>query len=194
MRCQVAVPMILDLHGNAITHSAAIGIDKVGRGKLLVEFPTHYWKNDRPFTLAVTHRHSSHFTLLGNRLRRHGGASAEHVEIILLPPFLMLRCLKTGTSMAVARASGKGRAPFKSLLARETGGIPNTRFGTDRGVPTLPESRFPRRSHRHSCTPASWVLSELRNAGTIPEGTFGALPRIFRGDLYHAPRLSTAGV
>jgi hypothetical protein len=37
---------------------------------------------------------------------------------------------------------------------------------------------------------ASWVLSELRNAGTIPEGTCGSLSRIFREDLYHAAELS----
>lgn len=43
---------------------------------------------------------------------------------------------------------------------------------------------------RPSMDKASWVLSELRNAGTIPEGTCGALSRIFREDLYHAAELS----
>ncbi|RYD34770.1 MAG: nitrate ABC transporter ATP-binding protein, partial [Verrucomicrobiaceae bacterium] len=44
--------------------------------------------------------------------------------------------------------------------------------------------------NRPSMEKASWVLSELRNAGTIPEGTCGALSRIFREDLYHAAEQS----
>jgi len=47
--------------------------------------------------------------------------------------------------------------------------------------------------NRPTMDKASWVLSELRNAGTIPEGTCGALSRIFREDLYHAAELSLAG-
>ena len=48
--------------------------------------------------------------------------------------------------------------------------------------------------NRPSMDKASWVLSELRNAGTIPEGTCGALSRIFREDLYHAAELCGTGI
>ena len=96
MRCEVAVPLILSLHGNAITISTEIGPEKIGRGEKLGAFLGHQWKKDRPFTLAVTHRYSSHFSLLQTWLKRHGITSTEEVEIIFLPPPLMPRHLKAG--------------------------------------------------------------------------------------------------
>ncbi len=96
MRCEVAVPMVLSLHGNAITFATEIGPDKIGRGEGLRDFLTYGWKKERPFTLAVTHRYSSHFTLLKNWLSRHGVVAPEHVEIIFLPPSLMPRSLAAG--------------------------------------------------------------------------------------------------
>jgi ABC-type nitrate/sulfonate/bicarbonate transport system substrate-binding protein len=96
MRCEVAVPLILSLHGNAITLSTDLSFDKIGRGERLGAYLTHAWKKDRPFTMAVTHRYSSHFHLLQTWLKRHGVTSSDDVEIIFLPPSLMPRHLKAG--------------------------------------------------------------------------------------------------
>ncbi len=96
MRCEVAVPLVLSLHGNAVTISTELGPDKIGRGENLSAYLTHFWKKDRPFTLAVTHRYSSHFALLQTWLKRHSVVSPDDVEIIFLPPALMPRHLKAG--------------------------------------------------------------------------------------------------
>ncbi len=96
MRCEVAVPLILSLHGNAITISTEIGPEKIGRGEKLGVYLSHSWKKERPFTMAVTHRYSSHFSLLQGWLKRHGITSTDDVEIIFLPPPLMPRHLKAG--------------------------------------------------------------------------------------------------
>lgn len=96
MRCDVTVPMVLNLHGNAITLSTEIGPDKIGRGENLQPFLDYSWKKDRPFTMAVTHRYSSHFVLLQTWLKRMGLQNKDDVEIIFLPPALMPRQLKAG--------------------------------------------------------------------------------------------------
>ncbi len=96
MRCEVAVPLILSLHGNAITISTEMGPEKIGRGEKLGAYLSHSWKKERPFTMAVTHRYSSHFSLLQSWLKRSGITSNDDVEIIFLPPPLMPRHLKAG--------------------------------------------------------------------------------------------------
>jgi ABC-type nitrate/sulfonate/bicarbonate transport system substrate-binding protein len=96
VKCDVVVPMVLNLHGNAITLSRDIPHEKVGRGDGLRSFLTHSWKKTRPFTLAVTHRCSSHHILLHSWLKRHGINPQEDVEIIFLPPPLMSRQLRAG--------------------------------------------------------------------------------------------------
>ena len=96
MRCEVVVPLILSLHGNAITISTELGPDKIGKGEKLKSYLTYNWKKERPFTLAVTHRYSSHFVLLQTWLQRMGLTAPEDVEIIFLPPALMPRHLKAG--------------------------------------------------------------------------------------------------
>ncbi len=96
LKCEVAVPMILNLHGNAITLSREISPDKIGRGEGLRSFLTHSWKKDRPLTLAATHRCSSHHILLHSWLKRNGIDPSEDAEIIFLPPLLMPRQLKAG--------------------------------------------------------------------------------------------------
>ncbi len=96
LRCDVAVPLILSSQGNAITLSTKIGQDIIGRGEKLNDYLTNQWKNDRPLTLAVTHRFSSHYALLETWLKRHGVNSREKVEIIFLPPPLMARQLAAG--------------------------------------------------------------------------------------------------
>jgi ABC-type nitrate/sulfonate/bicarbonate transport system substrate-binding protein len=263
MRCEVAVPMVLNLHGNAITLATAIGPDKIGRGEELRNYLTHYWKKERPFTLAVTHRYSSHYTLLKTWLNRHGVVSPEHVEIIFLPPSLMPRSLAAGhidgycvgepwnsesilsgtgwcpvTSAEIARGhpekilllSGNFlreqkdeavalvaalieacqlcqapafREELIAILALKvyTGAAPDVlrnslgpSFNT--GIEQVSAAGFHifhgETTNRPTMDKASWVLSELRNAGTIPEGTCGALSRIFREDLYHAAEQSVS--
>lgn len=96
LRCEIAVPLILNLHGNAITLSNDIKPSDIGNGEGLQAFITNSWKKDRPFTLAATHRFSSHHILLYQWLRRHGLSCPADVEIIFLPPPLMPRHLKAG--------------------------------------------------------------------------------------------------
>lgn len=265
MRCEVAVPMVLNLHGNAITLSKEIGPDKIGRGEGLRNFLTYGWKKDRPFTLAVTHRYSSHYTLLKTWLSRHGVISPEHVEIIFLPPSLMPRSLAAGhidgycvgepwnsesiltetgwcpvTSAEIARGhpekvlilsgnflreqkdesislvaalieacqlcqSPDFREDLITILSQKayTGASPEVLRNSlgpifDSGVDRVSASGFHifhgDSINRPGMDKASWVLSELRNAGTIPEGTCGALSRIFREDLYHAAELAVHAV
>ncbi len=257
MRCEVAVPLVLNLHGNAVTLAKEIGPDKIGRGEGLRSFLSYGWKKDRPFTLAVTHRYSSHHTLLKNWLNRHGVISPEQVEIIFLPPSLMPRSLKAGhidgycvgepwnsesiisgtgwcpvTSAEISRGHPEKvlilagnflrerkedsislvaalleackicqeptfRAELITILAMKayTGASPAVLRNSlgpifDSGVDRVSASGFHifygESMNRPTMDKASWVLSELRNAGTIPEGTCGALSRIFREDLYHA--------
>lgn len=265
MRCEVTVPMILNLHGNAITLSTEISADKIGRGQGLRKFIDTHWKKDRPFTLAVTHRYSSHFTLLKSWLARHGVSAPEQVEIIFLPPSLMPRQLKAGhidgycvgepwnsesilagtgwcpvTSSEISRGNPEKVLILSGGFLREekekaitlvsalieacqlcqspgfredlisihslktyTGATPEvlrnslgSTFNT--GVERVNAADFHvfhgDSMNRPSMDKASWVLSELRNAGTIPDGTCGALSRIFREDLYSAAELCVTGI
>ena len=96
LRCEVAVPLILNLHGNAITLSTELPHQDIGSGEGLRHFLTHSWKKDRPFTLAATHRFSSHHILLHAWLRRNGVIPPQDAEIVFLPPPLMPRHLKAG--------------------------------------------------------------------------------------------------
>ncbi|MES2475254.1 MAG: CmpA/NrtA family ABC transporter substrate-binding protein [Verrucomicrobiota bacterium] len=96
LRCEVAVSLILNLHGNAITLSTDLPPALIGTGEGLLGLISRSWKKDRPFTMAVTHRFSSHHILLHQWLRRNGLNSPTDVEIIFLPPPLMPRQLKAG--------------------------------------------------------------------------------------------------
>jgi len=96
LRCEVAVPMILNLHGNAITLSNQFDPKTIGHGEGLKKHLQQGWKKGRPFTIAATHRHSSHHILLHAWLRRYGIDPESDVEIVFLPPPLMPRNLKAG--------------------------------------------------------------------------------------------------
>ncbi len=96
LKCEVVVPLILSLHGNAITLSKELSPAAIQSGEGLKSYLAHYWKKSRPLTLAVPHRHSSHHILLHSWLTRHGLNSKQDAEIIFLPPPLMPRHLKTG--------------------------------------------------------------------------------------------------
>lgn len=95
LKCDVAVPLILNLHGNAITLSNDIHPKDVGKGEGLQAYLARSWKKDRPFTLAATHRFSSHHILLHQWLKKYGVNPAD-VDMIFLPPPLMPRHLKAG--------------------------------------------------------------------------------------------------
>lgn len=95
LRCDVAVPLILNLHGNAITLTNDLKRSDIGKGEGLDAYLKKHWKKDRPFTLAATHRYSSHHVLLRSWLRRHLPGE-QNVEIIFIPPPLMPRHLKAG--------------------------------------------------------------------------------------------------
>lgn len=94
LKCDVAVPLILNLHGNAITLSTDISPKEVGKGEGLQTY-LQSWKKDRPFTLAATHRFSSHHILLHHWLKKNG-VNPTDVDVIFLPPPLMPRHLKAG--------------------------------------------------------------------------------------------------
>lgn len=96
LKCEVAVPLILNLHGNAVTLTKDLKPADIGHGEGLKAHLAHSWKKDRPFTLAATHRFSSHHILLHTWLKRHGLSAPEDAEIIFLPPPLMPRHLKAG--------------------------------------------------------------------------------------------------
>lgn len=93
---KIAVPMVLNLHGNAITLSKELDPTAIGTGEGLETYLTHSWKKDRPFTMAATHQYSSHHILLNMWLQRHLGPNLKSVEIIFLPPPLMPRHLTAG--------------------------------------------------------------------------------------------------
>jgi ABC-type nitrate/sulfonate/bicarbonate transport system substrate-binding protein len=95
LRCEVSVPLILNLHGNAITLSSCLPHEEIRDGSGLRTYLARHWKKDRPFTLASTHRFSSHSVLLHAWLARHG-LSEQDIEIIILPPSLMPSHLKAG--------------------------------------------------------------------------------------------------
>lgn len=95
LRCDVSVPLILSLHGNAITLSSSLPQADIGDGAGLKDYLLRHWKKNRPFTLATTHRLSSHSVLLQAWLARHGLSDME-IEIITLPPPLMPSHLKAG--------------------------------------------------------------------------------------------------
>jgi ABC-type nitrate/sulfonate/bicarbonate transport system substrate-binding protein len=95
-RREVAVPMVLNLHGNAITLAKELDAGLIGRPGGLKQHLQRNWRRDRPFTLAATHRFSSHFILLQQWLRRQDLAEPGQVEMVFLPPPLMAQHLKAG--------------------------------------------------------------------------------------------------
>jgi ABC-type nitrate/sulfonate/bicarbonate transport system substrate-binding protein len=257
LRSEVMVPLVLNLHGNAITLSVTIPHAQVLDGSGLRRYIKNHWNKDRPFTLAATHRFSSHYILLYQWLRRHGVSCPEDVEIIFLPPQLMPRHLKAGhidgfcvgepwNSEAILAGTGWCPAssanishghPEKVLLLSGT-------FLRDRkddalalvsalaessklcqdpifrhelisilalkaytgaseevlrnslgptfetGIGTVDANSFHifhgEMVNRPTIDKASWVLSGLREIGTLPEVTAGPLSKIYREDLFDA--------
>jgi len=96
LHCEIGVPMVLNLHGNAVTLSNEMDRKIIGGGEGLKRFLSMPRKTNRPFTLAATHKLSSHHILLHTWLKRCGINPNTDVEIVFLPPQLMPRHLKSG--------------------------------------------------------------------------------------------------
>jgi len=96
LKSEVIVPMILNLHGNAITLSKELCPSIIKEGGGLKAYWSHHWKKNRRITLATPHRYSSHHILLHSWLLRHGLDPRQDVEIVFLPPPLMPKHLKAG--------------------------------------------------------------------------------------------------
>lgn len=92
----VAVPLVLNLHGCAIVLHQEIGGKAVGRGEGLADFIRMKWREDRPFLLASPHRHSTPHGILHGWMRRNGLHVSKRVEVIHVPGALMPRLLKAG--------------------------------------------------------------------------------------------------
>lgn len=256
LRCEVSVPLILNLHGSAITLSRELPHEEIGDGSGLKNHLSRHWKKNRPFTFAASHRFSSHGVLLHTWIKRHG-LSGSDLEIIILPPSLMPRHLKAGhidgfcagepfNSEAILGGYGWSPAtsadisyghPEKVLLVSgefmrerkqdaiqlvsaliescelcqnpefredlvailakpEFTGAPadvlRNSLGSafDTGVTRIPSEGFHMFHgtdvNRPSTDKASWMLAGLRAAGSLPEGSYGSLSRLYREDIYMA--------
>ncbi len=256
-RREVAVPLVLNLHGNAITLSKSLDPPVIGSGEGLKAHLRRHWKLDRPFTLAATHRYSSHFILLQQWLKRLELNAPDEVEIVFLPPALMPRHLRAGhidgycvgepwNSESVL--SGDGWCPVTSadlshghpekVLLVSDQFVMDQKEETIRLVAALldscklcqdPDFRdqlveilsmkqyagASREVLRNSLGPrfnagpraldagafhvfhgrgvnaptvdkASWVMSGLRSAGSLPNITGSSLSRLYREDLFNA--------
>jgi len=96
LRRDVAVPLILSGHGNAITLANSIPHELVAKSGGLAALVRHAWRERRPPTFAAAHRFSSHHLLLHAWLKRQGLEPGEDVEMVFLPPPLMPRQLAAG--------------------------------------------------------------------------------------------------
>lgn len=96
LQCDVVVPLILSLHGNAITLSKSLSPEQVGSGEGLKNIVAARSDQKRPLTMAVPHRYSSHHILLHDWLHRHGLVAGKDVEVVFLPPPIMAGHLAAG--------------------------------------------------------------------------------------------------
>lgn len=193
LRCEVAVPLILNLHGNAVTLSSDLKPEDIGHGEGLKQLLTYSWKKDRPFTLAATHRFSSHHILLHTWLRRHGLSAPEDAEIIFLPPPLMPRHLKAGHIDGYCVGE-----PWNSeAILAGTGWCPATSADLSHGHPEkvlLVAGKFLREHKEESVAMVAALLdackmcqnpafrNELITILAMPEYT-GASPNVLRNSL-----------
>lgn len=93
LRCDVAVPLILNLHGIAVTLSTKLKPEVVGQGeglRLCME------SQGKPLTMAATHPFSSHHILLRQWLTKHGLKLGSDVNITFMQPDAMPLALRAG--------------------------------------------------------------------------------------------------
>ena len=214
MRREIAVPLVLSAHGNAITLSRELPPDSIRRGEGLATHLSHRWKKNRPFTLAAAHRFSSHHILLHAWLRRHGVVPGQDAEIVFLPPPLMPRNLAAGhidgycvgepwNSESILNGHGWCPATSAELSTGHPEKVKPAYTGCstatlrnslgpvfDSGRGELDASDF----HLFfggdlncpTADKASWFLSGMRGAGLLPETTAAPLTRLYRQDLYRS--------
>ena len=93
---KMVVPLILSANGNGLTLSNKIPKEVFDKpGKFLTFIEENYTK-ESPLTLASVHPCSSHHSLLLLWLAKNGIAKHPLVEIISLPPEIMIRSLAHG--------------------------------------------------------------------------------------------------
>ncbi|MFM2241169.1 MAG: hypothetical protein RLZ97_24 [Verrucomicrobiota bacterium] len=219
-RRSVGVPLILNLHGNAITLSHDFDASMMQKGALKRHLRDH-WRRDRPFTLAVTHRFSSHLILLLQWLRIQE-IPQEEVEIVFLPPPLMPGHLKAGqidgycvgepwNSEAILDGSGwcpvtsgdlSHGHPEKVLLVSDRF-LEENRDETIRLVAALLESCALCQSHDFRGDLID-ILSSPRYTGARPEVLQNSLGPTFQSGthtisaaafhVFHGPGVNTPGV
>ena len=131
LQCEVIVPLILSLHGNAITLSKEFPHEQIGAGEGLNDYISRYWKKQRPLTLAVPHRHSSHHILLHQWLERHGVSKSHPIEVVFLPPPVMPSHLAAGLIDGYC----VGEPWNSSAIFRESGWSPAVSVDLSHGHP-----------------------------------------------------------
>lgn len=97
LRQPVAIPLILNSNGNAITLSKNVPTSVLTEKDGLQTYLRSRENTNRPFTLAAVHPFSSHNSLLHSWLSRQGIATGRDVNIIYLPPPVLARNLAAGT-------------------------------------------------------------------------------------------------
>jgi len=94
---KMIAPLMVSIHGNAITLNSSIPSHIVKEENGLKSFFTDHSDTDRKPTFAAVHPWSSHAVMIHSWLARHGLFPGKDVEIIYLPPPVMVRNLKAGT-------------------------------------------------------------------------------------------------
>ncbi|MGJ8724971.1 MAG: CmpA/NrtA family ABC transporter substrate-binding protein [Roseibacillus sp.] len=93
---EMVVPLVLSANGNGLTLSNKIPRDMFDKPGEFLAFIEENYSKESPLTLASVHPCSSHHSLLLLWLKRNGIAKHPFVEIISLPPEIMIRSLSHG--------------------------------------------------------------------------------------------------
>lgn len=108
---------LLNSNGDAITFSRDLFDQGATDSESLAEV-LKSTRRERPLTLGVPHRFSTHHFLLLQWLRPFGLNPGRDFEIVVLPPSLMASCLKAGTIDGYCVGE-----PFNTLASREGTGV-----------------------------------------------------------------------
>lgn len=93
----IVVPLVLNANGNAITLSKTIPPEVLSQPDGLLNFLNNDWKNERALTLAAVHPFSSHYALLTQWLKQHKVLNHPRIQVVTLPPQVVVRNLASGT-------------------------------------------------------------------------------------------------
>ncbi|MEM6916108.1 MAG: CmpA/NrtA family ABC transporter substrate-binding protein [Verrucomicrobiota bacterium] len=108
---------LLNSNGDAITFSNTLREQGAFDPETLASL-LHKVRRERPLTLGVPHRFSTHHFLLLQWLRPHGLIAGRDFEIVVLPPSLMTSCLAAGTIDGYCVGE-----PFNTLASRDGIGV-----------------------------------------------------------------------